>query len=94
MICGLPIIANEVGGIPEIIQDQENGLLQKPEDTKALSKNLAILIKNPTKRINLAKKSQATVINNFPAKKMAEAYEKVYQKILSTVSVSSPKMWA
>jgi glycosyltransferase involved in cell wall biosynthesis len=38
MASGLPIIATNVGGVPEIIKDGENGLLVEPKDSKALAK--------------------------------------------------------
>ena len=43
---GLPIIATEVGGIPEIITNQKNGLLIPPADPQGLTSAIKKLINN------------------------------------------------
>src|SRR5207247_3601899 len=36
MACGLPLVATAVGGVPEIVSDEKEGLLVRPEDPVAL----------------------------------------------------------
>lgn len=81
MICGLPIIACKVGGIPEIVKDSETGILIEPQNPEEISKALLILIENPETRKTLGEKGRARVLEKFDAKIMAEKYEKVYSSI-------------
>ncbi len=46
MATGLPIVATNVGGVPEIINHGENGLLVKPEDSHQLVEVIASLLQN------------------------------------------------
>ena len=46
MACDKPIVASDIGGIPDIIKDKENGLLCKCNDYKDLSEKLLYLINN------------------------------------------------
>ena len=50
---GLPIVATTVGGIPEIVEDQKNGLLFQPGDSKKLSEFLNMLSTSPEIRQNM-----------------------------------------
>ncbi|MCF7813681.1 MAG: glycosyltransferase family 4 protein [Candidatus Cloacimonetes bacterium] len=45
--CGKPVIGSDVGGIPEIIKDRENGLLFKPESHMELAEKIIYLLENP-----------------------------------------------
>lgn len=79
MVTGLPVIASKTGGIPEIIGNEKNGLLVEPENSKKLAKALMDLIAHPDKREKLSKAGSKTVRKKFPARKMAEEYEKIYK---------------
>ena len=47
MAAGKPIVASNVGGIPDLVKPGENGLLVPPGDEKALADSIKRLIKNP-----------------------------------------------
>jgi len=49
MACGKPMVAYSVGGLPEIVDDNENGFLAQPEDVHRLSQKIEYLRK-PEKR--------------------------------------------
>ncbi len=61
----LPCIGTNISGIPEIIEDQVNGILVPPEDTSALAQAIIRLIQSPELRIKLGKQGRQTVRNTF-----------------------------
>jgi teichuronic acid biosynthesis glycosyltransferase TuaC len=50
MGCGLPIVASDVGGNNEIVQEGKNGFLIKDDDVITLAEKLTTLINNPALR--------------------------------------------
>ena len=50
MGAGLPVLATEVGGLPELISDGENGILIPPRDPGALAEAAAALLADPERR--------------------------------------------
>lgn len=81
MISGLPIIASNTGGIPEIITANKTGILVEPESSQELSKALIKLIENDKKRQEFSLAGQKLVHEKFEAKKMAEEYAKIYENV-------------
>ena len=49
MAAGKPIVASSVGGIPDLVQHNHNGLLVPPGDEKALAEAILEIINNPAK---------------------------------------------
>jgi glycosyltransferase involved in cell wall biosynthesis len=52
---GIPIVATHVGGIPEIIRDEEEGLMVDPDEPNQLAQALRRLIVDPELRTRLGK---------------------------------------
>jgi glycosyltransferase involved in cell wall biosynthesis len=65
MSWGLPTIATAVGGVPEIITHEANGLLIPPGDTAALAAAIARLMADPQLRQRLGDAARATVAERF-----------------------------
>jgi glycosyltransferase involved in cell wall biosynthesis len=65
MACGLPVIASNSGGIPEIIEDRVSGILTKPGDAGNLAQALQELIEDPNLRQLLGSRAQARMVEQF-----------------------------
>lgn len=48
--CGIPVVASNVGGLPEVVRDGETGLLVPPEHPQALADALLALLQDPQRR--------------------------------------------
>src|SRR3989338_1463671 len=79
MQTGLPIIATNVGGIPEIIKDGQNGLLVNPADPKSITNAIDYLMKNQGAADRLAKQAKIDVVKNFSLEKMLIETKRVYK---------------
>jgi glycosyltransferase involved in cell wall biosynthesis len=54
MACGIPVVASAVGGLKEIVQDGQTGLLVPPGDAAALARAIVTLLTNEPLRQRLA----------------------------------------
>jgi len=75
---GLPTIATNVGGIPEIITDMESGILVRPKDSTEIHKALSFLMTDEKRMKMLGGALKKHVKENFTTAKMVEATIKVY----------------
>ncbi|OGK09217.1 MAG: hypothetical protein A2W80_15680 [Candidatus Riflebacteria bacterium GWC2_50_8] len=82
MACGKPVIACAVGVIPEIIQNNEQGLIVPPKDVEQLANAIEKLIVNPVLRQNMGKSSRQKVLENFSLEKFGSMMESVYARLL------------
>jgi glycosyltransferase involved in cell wall biosynthesis len=80
MEAGLPIVAAEVGGIPDIIKHKINGLLIPPQDALAIANAILVLVKNVAFAKNLGEQGNTEVINYSPAV-ISQRYMDVYKTI-------------
>ncbi|MEH6949462.1 glycosyltransferase [Bacillus sp. JJ634] len=79
MATGLPIVATRVGGIPDMIEDNINGLLVNT-NTEDISEALHKLIKDKDLRQRLGNAAKSTA-KFFSAQDMAEEYAKLYKNM-------------
>ena len=79
----LPIVATRVGGIPEIVHDNVNGLLVQPQSKKSLSDAMLKLIQNPSLREKLGKEGPKIVKRDFSVEKMVNGNLQVYRSLFT-----------
>jgi len=77
--CGTPIIAAAVGGVPEVVQEDQCGILIPPEDPEALAVATRSLIQNPERLKELGKSAVKYARSHFDADQMANQYLEVYK---------------
>jgi len=63
----LPVISTPISGIPELVEDQANGLLVPPDDPQKLAEALEALARDPKRRIAMGGEGAKRVHDNFDA---------------------------
>jgi len=81
MSVGCIVIAADIGGIPEIIEDGVNGLLFSPGDHKDLESKILLMYKNPTLFEQYSFEGRKTVEERFTIKKMVDKIETYLHQI-------------
>jgi len=82
MSVGLPVIASNVGGIPEIVKDGFNGLLFEPRNSRDLAEKIGTLLNDSGMRERIGRNARRSV----PGKtwgNMAREYTKIYESCTS-----------
>lgn len=64
-MCGLPIIASNVGSIPEIVKDGTNGILVNPKSVEGLAAAMSLLVKDAELRTVMGKAGRKIFLKNF-----------------------------
>ncbi|MDQ6700757.1 MAG: glycosyltransferase family 4 protein [Acidobacteriota bacterium] len=82
MSAGVPVIASDVGGLPEAISHGENGLLTA-NTTEAISGAIRQLADNPERARLLAQRARQTVETRFSEEQMVQNTLEVYQGLLN-----------
>jgi glycosyltransferase involved in cell wall biosynthesis len=82
MAAGAPIVATRVGGTPEVIEDDEHGLLVQPKDPQALAEAICSILENPWLAEHLSRQARRRVENVFSMERMVRANEALYMSLL------------
>jgi glycosyltransferase involved in cell wall biosynthesis len=80
----VPVIGSEVGGIPEIIYDGENGLLVPPGDESSLAEAMLKLINDGELRRQLARNGRRCVEDYYLEETMIDRLENYLSNLLRT----------
>lgn len=80
MSCALPCVASRVGGIPEVIQDGEQGILSAPEP-EAIAQALTRYIQDPALATRHGEAARARVEHQYSMTTMIDAYTRLYDEL-------------
>ena len=80
----IPVIATSVGGIPELIQDNKNGLLIESENSQMLLEKINQLLIEPSIQEKLSANGFSFVQKNFTWEKILPSYIQFYKNLLDT----------
>lgn len=80
--CGVPIVACDAGGIPEVVEDGVNGLLVKPGDDRALAEAIAEILGNAPRRRKMGEVGREIAEKRFSVARMAREYTDLYRKTI------------
>jgi glycosyltransferase involved in cell wall biosynthesis len=83
MACKTPIIATNVGGIPESLISGETGLLCPPRNADSLAKSIEFFLKHPSEATGMAERGYQKLNKEFRFNKMIDLYETLYRETIA-----------
>jgi glycosyltransferase involved in cell wall biosynthesis len=89
MAAGLPVVASAVGGIPDQIRHDKEGLLVPPGDTGALGEALLDLLRDPSRARRLGEAGRRRATSEFGHPTMVKRIEDVYRSVLGRPATHS-----
>lgn len=83
MACGTPVVASEVGGLPEIIEHGVTGFLCPPENlAERMAEHALALLREPDRRQAMAHAAAQAVHANYCTNRIVPLYEQAYEDVL------------
>ncbi len=82
MATGLPLIGTRVGGLPEMIEEESNGLLVERADPRGLADAMLRVLFDPALRRAWGERSRQRVEREFGLEGMVRAYENLFEELL------------
>ncbi len=82
MACGLPVVATDVGGTREVIQNGVNGFLVPPRNGKAVAQTLSKLLSLKNDNQIFREESRKTIEASFDWDKNVQNLVKTYEEFL------------
>ncbi len=77
-----PIVATDVGGLPEVVVHQQTGLLVEKEDSGALAEAIAMLLEQPESAILMGQTARHRAQKLFSLERCVDAYAALYRKLV------------
>ena len=82
-LCGTPVVATPVDGVPELITDGENGRLVPPDDAQALADTIIELLLDPLQAQRLAASLKQRVLDEFTPDRAYARYMELCENLAS-----------
>ncbi len=83
MACCVPTIATRVGGVPELIEHQQNGLLYEVGDVDGMAAGALSLLTDPERLETMSCAARKTAQDKFCATRIIPMYEAYYEKVVA-----------
>ena len=83
MACGVPVVANRVGGNPELIDDRVTGLLVDAGDNQRMAEAIATLVLDDKLRATMAAAARQRAVAEFSLETMVQRYDDLYREVLA-----------
>jgi glycosyltransferase involved in cell wall biosynthesis len=81
MACGTPVLATPVGGVPDVIEDEETGFILEDNTPETISDRITKALNN-TKLIDIAKNAEEIIKEEYTYEKAVERYRGIIHEII------------
>ena len=91
MALGVPVVATEVGGLSEVVENGATGLLVPPADEQALARAVTRLLENPELSRRFSAEGVCRAHESFGVERMIAAYLRLYEELADLPPACSPR---
>ncbi|QYM77518.1 glycosyltransferase [Horticoccus luteus] len=81
-MCGTPVVAFRVGGIPDAIEQERHGLLVEPRDSAGLASAIRRLLRDDVLRVSLGRNARAKAERDYHPALQVKRYTELYRELL------------
>ncbi len=82
MASGTPVVAFQVGGIPDLVRSKMTGILAKPWDTREFSRGILELLEDDILRNEISQRSRKLIVDEFSLDLQVEKYCRLYNSMI------------
>lgn len=82
MSCGVPVVASDVGGVPEVVEHGVTGMLAPVGDVFTMAEHTLGLIDDRTRWLSFSRSARARVLERYRKDPAIDRYEAVYRRVL------------
>ena len=80
---GVPVVASNVGGLPEVVRHAETGWLVPVRDPTALAAAVVQLLADESRRAAMGRAARADAVARFPPELVVARVERLYRQLLT-----------
>lgn len=81
--CGIPVVAFDIGGLPDIIEHKVTGYLARPYEIDDLANGIAWVLQNEPRRRVLGATARESAVFKYANPVIAKAYKELYQQVIA-----------
>jgi N-acetyl-alpha-D-glucosaminyl L-malate synthase BshA len=81
--CGVPVVASDVGGLPEVVDAGETGFLAPLGDVAAMARHVLALVKDKATWEAFSRRARQRVLERFQREPAMDQYEALYRRVVS-----------
>ena len=82
LACGIPVVASNIGGLRDVVQDGEDGFLVPPGDKEELVKRLEYFLSDLEVATQMGEKGAKRVVREMSWEAIGARYRKIYMDVL------------
>jgi len=86
---GTPVVANRVGGVPDVVRDGLDGFLVEPGDVEGAASRLADLAADPERRAQLGESGRRRVLRRYSVERLVDDVDRLYRSLLESKGLAS-----
>jgi N-acetyl-alpha-D-glucosaminyl L-malate synthase BshA len=89
MACEVPVIATNIGGVPEVVSHGIDGYLVEPGDVKSASRYALDILSRSDRGREMGQRARLNAKRNFCANDVIPRYEQYYRRILDQATTTA-----